>query len=270
MATPTYSGIPYPMTTTGIRRDTLSGTDLRRGSFGQGTISLTSGYGVDSAMIPTSMGSGTMISGLRGVPSVETLTESLMPKRVHQMDMEFQKVKLYDLRKRPDSQIFEESNGAMFSNYIAQRTSRVVGDYKSFKYEEARQMGHQFSGSFLSEQQRKASSLSLTLRAGSGSFTQLNQIPPSRIEESGPVEIMEWFARDNGKEHRTDQYEVALDYRRGHQIAVYRRGQTFFMAMKMSTGRSGMDLQRTPIFVTFNFGNFQSRSCLYASSKLLQ
>lgn len=256
MATPTFSGIPYPTMTSSLRRDAISGQDLtltgRRGSLGT-QAPITAGYVMDSttqSIITTgTMGMGT---GLRGVPSVETLTESVIPRRVNQMDMEFQKVKLYDSRKRPESQIFEDSNGSAFSNYIAQRTSRVVEEYRRFKYEEARNLNQQFSPNFLAEN-RRASSLSLGQRAQSGSFTQLNQIPPSRIEETGPVEIVEWFTRDNGREHRTDRYEVTMDYRRGYQIPVYRRGQNFFMAMRMASGRA-LDLQRNPIFVTFNFG----------------
>lgn len=252
MATPTYSGIPYPATSVSLRRDAVSGTDLtltgRRGSLGQ-QVPISAGYVLDSTN-QSIMTTGT--TGMRGVPSVETLTESVVPRRVNQMDMEFQKVRLYDSRKRPDSQNFEDSNGAMFSNYIAQRTSRVVEDYRRFKYEEARNLGQSLAPSFLAEQ-RRASSLSLGQRAQSGSFTQLNQIPASRMEETGPVEIVEWFTRDNGREHRTDRYEVTMDYRRGYQIPVYRRGQNFFMAMRMASGRV-LDLQRQPVFVTFNFG----------------
>ncbi|CAL8135549.1 unnamed protein product [Orchesella dallaii] len=272
MATPTYSGIPYPTSSSSLRRDTQLGSnrDLtiisqRRGSIGQ-QIPVTSGYVLDSSssiipapsMMTTSgqlglvgqYATGTLSSGIRGDRSAETATESLIPKRVNQMDMEFQKVKLYDSRKRPDSQNFEESNGAMFSNYLAHRLARVVEDYRRYKYDEARNLNQQFSPSFLGEQQRRASSLSLTQRAGS--FTQLNQISASRIEETGPVEIIEWFQRDNGREHRTDRYEMIQDFRRGNP--VYRRGQNFFFAVRLASGRV-LDLQRTPIFVTFNFGS---------------
>lgn len=101
-------------------------------------------------------------------------------KMMHQMDMEFQRVKLYDARKRPQSTNFQESNGGAYSNYIVGRVARILKHYRRVKYEEARQIQG------LPQQQpiqRTSSSMSL---ARSGSFTNL-AMTQSKTEEYGNI-----------------------------------------------------------------------------------
>jgi hypothetical protein len=176
--------------------------------------------------------------------------DALPAKRVNQMDMEFQRLKVYDSRKRPQSQNFEDSNGAFYSNYISQRVARVVEDYRRVKYDDAKQSLSQL-GSMPSQeqlQQKRASSFNL---ARSGSFTNLAMTQSaSKIEETGPVEQVEWFSRENAREHRTDRYEITQYWKKSYP--VYRRGQPFFFAIRLAS--RSVDLARNPVFVTFNFG----------------
>lgn len=106
----------------------------------------------------------------------------IMPaKPVNQMDMEFQLMKLYDGRKRPNSQNWQESNGTFYSNYISERLGRIIKDYRRMKNEEGKLMSYQL-GSALSSEMRRASSLNLPR---TGSFTNLTITGQGKLEEEG-------------------------------------------------------------------------------------
>jgi transglutaminase 1 len=66
----------------------------------------------------------------------------------------------------------------------------------------------------------------------------------------GPVEQVEWFSRENAREHRTDRYEITQYLHKNYP--VLRRGQPFYFAIKLAS--RNMDLRNNPVFVTFNFG----------------
>jgi len=57
------------------------------------------------------------------------------------------------------------------------------------------------------------------------------------------------YARDNAREHRTDRYELV---RENMSSCVLRRGQPFFMALRMK--ERNYDARRDVLRVSFNFG----------------
>jgi hypothetical protein len=119
------------------------------------------------------------------------------------------------------------------------RTNRILEDYRELKTEEA-------SGRL--ELLRRSSTIS-GMGVRSGSWNHLLPVvltPPLE----GPVEQVEWFSRENAREHRTDRYEVVSNPKKLYP--VYRRGQGFFMAVKMVT--KSLDLSRQPLLVYFTFG----------------
>ena len=65
------------------------------------------------------------------------------------------------------------------------------------------------------------------------------------------VDTVEMYARDNAREHRTDRYELV---RENMSSCVLRRGQPFFMALRMK--ERNYDARRDVLRVSFNFGTF--------------
>ena len=198
------------------------------------------------ASLSASMASGIDALALREKESRMVDFQDNYPAiRINQMDLETQRTKLYDIRKRSSAPIFEDNNGAYYSNYLVSRMHRIVEDYRQLKYDENR-------GNL--EQLRRSSSISAGLGMGlrSGSLNQsLNQLPiPLCPVLEGPIEVVEWFSRDNAREHRTDRYEIVSNPRKFSP--VYRRGQSFFMAVKVQSRT--FDLNRLPLLIYFNFG----------------
>jgi len=64
------------------------------------------------------------------------------------------------------------------------------------------------------------------------------------------VDTVEMYARDNAREHRTDRYELV---RENMSSCVLRRGQPFFMALRMK--ERNYDARRDVLRVSFNFGS---------------
>lgn len=63
------------------------------------------------------------------------------------------------------------------------------------------------------------------------------------------VELMEFYPRDNAKEHHTDMYELVSDAQT--PTPVLRRGQNFFFAIRFDRS---FEQQRDFVRVNFNFG----------------
>lgn len=63
------------------------------------------------------------------------------------------------------------------------------------------------------------------------------------------VDTVEMYSRDNAREHRTDRYELV---RENAPSCVLRRGQPFFMALRMR--ERNFDSRRDNLRVSFNFG----------------
>ena len=57
------------------------------------------------------------------------------------------------------------------------------------------------------------------------------------------------YSRDNAREHRTDRYELVRD---NALSCVLRRGQPFFMALRMRD--RNFDARRDVLRVSFSFG----------------
>jgi transglutaminase 1 len=64
------------------------------------------------------------------------------------------------------------------------------------------------------------------------------------------VDTVEMYSRDNAREHRTDRYELVRD---NASSCVLRRGQPFFMALRMK--ERNFDARRDNLRVSFNFGS---------------
>jgi transglutaminase 1 len=64
------------------------------------------------------------------------------------------------------------------------------------------------------------------------------------------VDTVEMYSRDNAREHRTDRYELVRD---NASSCVLRRGQPFFMALRMK--ERNFDARRDVLRVSFNFGS---------------
>jgi len=64
------------------------------------------------------------------------------------------------------------------------------------------------------------------------------------------VDTVEMYSRDNAREHRTDRYELV---RENAPSCVLRRGQPFFMALRMK--ERGFDTRRDNLRVSFYFGS---------------
>ena len=67
------------------------------------------------------------------------------------------------------------------------------------------------------------------------------------------VDTVEMYSRDNAREHRTDRYELV---RETASSCVLRRGQPFFMALRMK--ERNFDSRRDNLRLSFNFGTRHS------------
>lgn len=260
-----YSQIPFPVT----RRD----SEIRRGSltrFDSSTIERRGSLTLVSSptnVVSTSNNVGREESRereRRDSIRVEVIDENSPTRRVNSFDQDLQRLKLYDTRKRPSSNNFEDANASQYSLYITNRANRVLEDYQRGKQEEQKLSQLQLQNNqdanqsasiahLLPQQRRPLLSSSSVNFSGSrsGSFAQLTY-NPNQVGE-GPVEQIEWFPRDNAREHRTDRYDVVNNQPPRRSYPVFRRGQNFFMALKLSS--RNVDLARQPLFVFFNFGS---------------
>ncbi|CAG7834007.1 unnamed protein product [Allacma fusca] len=245
----TYSPIPFPVT----RRD----SEIRRGSL---TLQAAERRGsATPSPIPTTI-APVETRERRDSVRVEIVDDNSSTRRVNSFDQDLQRLKINDSRKRPSSTNFEDSNAAAFSLYITNRVNRVVEDYQRNKQEEQRQrqsqninqdqQGFPNSPQQLSLRRPLASFTSLSSQR-SGSYAQLSNNPYQ--PGYGPVEQIEWFPRDNAREHRTDRYEIINNVATKRSSPVFRRGQTFFMALKLSSRK--VDLAQQPLLVVLNFGS---------------
>lgn len=67
------------------------------------------------------------------------------------------------------------------------------------------------------------------------------------------IDTVEMYPRDNAREHRTERYELVRD---NNSSTVLRRGQPFFMALRMKDRT--FDPRRDVLRVSFHFGKFLS------------
>ena len=255
-----YTPIPFPVT----RRDSATRRDseIRRGSV---TLAATA---VERRGSLTPAASAAVISVVeqrekdrRDSLRLEVTDDNTPTRRVNTFEQDLQRLKIYENRKRPASNIHEDSNGSNHSLYITNRIARVVDDYQRARQEEQKlgqlqvyQNQDQPGFPVFQPQlpQRRPLSASLSTNQRSGSFAQLLNNAPANLG-SGPVEQIEWFPRDNAREHRTDRYDVVNNIPPRRAYPVYRRGQNFFMALKLSA--RNVDLTRNPLLVVFNFGS---------------
>ena len=66
------------------------------------------------------------------------------------------------------------------------------------------------------------------------------------------IDTVEMYSRDNAREHRTDRYELIRDNNSMTPTTVLRRGQPFFMALRMKD--RAFDPRRDSLRIVFNFG----------------
>lgn len=264
MSTGTYSAIPFPIT----RRD----SEIRRGSL---TLAAAERRG-SLTVVPTT--SAVAIAETRERESrresirLELIDDNSGARRVNSFDEDLQRSRIQEIRKRPSSYNFEDANGANYSLYISSRVNRVVEDYRRGKEEEQKLNPSAFNngssnGPYNLQNQdgnlpvllqpqlplrRPLASLNSNIGQRSGSFAQLTYNPHQL--GNGPVEQIEWFPRDNAREHRTDRYEVVNNLPPNRAYPVLRRGQNFFLAIKLAN-RNNVDLSRQPVLLVFNFGS---------------
>lgn len=66
------------------------------------------------------------------------------------------------------------------------------------------------------------------------------------------IDTVEMYSRDNAKEHRTDRYEIVRDNNSKATSTVLRRGQPFFIALRMKD--RAYDPRRDNLRISFSFG----------------